>query len=558
MVIVSIRPGPSKTFSLLSLPGLLEQVKEERMNVLQQVKNARVIPVITWKTLPSFAALVDEQGLLALQSLEMVEKIDLDVSGRGGLVQSVPMIGADQVHQQGYTGKGVTAAILDTGIDTHHPDLAPGLVAEHCFCLGSGAAGCCPSGAVEQDGRGSAEDDNGHGTNVAGIVAGRGGIAPAGVAPGADIVAIKVIDKNNRFKSITQVISALDWIVTNRPEVKVINMSLGTDALYKGACDKETSWTLSLSRLAERLKSRGTMIFASSMNNGSADSLAAPACIESIISVGAVYDSNIGKFTCARCTDAVTAPDMVTCFSNTGPGLDLLAPGAPITSTGRASSISTYYGTSQASPHAAGAAALLIQAVPKAGPEDIEQALKDSGKPVTDPKNNLTFPRINVAAALDLLASKFEMEQSGDSAEADADQDSFDQADAQIDNQETGLDGSGEADADQDSFDQADAQIDNQETSLDGSGEQDADQDSFDQADAQIDNQETGFDGSGEQDAGRDNIPGHNWPTNTGAGSGCGCQGYRRTGNTSLSNFLVIPILGFLLLLLVIRSRQPY
>jgi hypothetical protein len=128
--------------------------------------------------------------------------------------------------------------------------------------------------------------------------------------------------------------------------------------------------------------------------------------VSSALAVGAVYDQNFGPMppSLFGCTEP-TAPDKVTCFTNSGPKLDLLAPGAPITSAGLGGGLSTYFGTSQASPHAAGLAALLLQAMPGLTPSQVASAMKTSGKPVTDARNGLTFPRIDALAALTSLGA---------------------------------------------------------------------------------------------------------------------------------------------------------
>jgi subtilisin family serine protease len=114
-----------------------------------------------------------------------------------------------------------------------------------------------------------------------------------------------------------------------------------------------------------------------------------------------VYDSALGPISFPNvCADSQTAADQVTCFSNGGSALDLLAPGALITSTGRGGGTSTYLGTSQASPHAAGAAALLLQQTASLTPDQIEARLKSTGVVLTDPRSGLTAARIHVAAAL--------------------------------------------------------------------------------------------------------------------------------------------------------------
>ena len=101
--------------------------------------------------------------------------------------------------------------------------------------------GCCPNGQTTQSGAGAAEDDNGHGTNVSGIITANGVVAPEGSAPEAGIVAVKVLDSSNGFCCTSDVIAALDWIFANRPDVDVVNMSLGTNVRFAGHCDAATS-----------------------------------------------------------------------------------------------------------------------------------------------------------------------------------------------------------------------------------------------------------------------------------------------------------------------------
>ncbi len=96
----------------------------------------------------------------------------------------------------------------------------------------------------------------------------------------------------------------------------------------------------------------------------------------------------------------MAAADKVTCFSNTDTTLDLLAPGAVITSDGLGSGLSSFIGTSQASPHCAGAAALLLQINATLTPAQIESTLKSTGKPITDSRTGMITPRIDLLAAV--------------------------------------------------------------------------------------------------------------------------------------------------------------
>lgn len=341
---------------------------------------------------------VTAAGLLRLLAGPAVSRVDLDVGGTGHLNQARPLAGVDAVQSAGFTGLGVTVAVLDSGYDTDHTDLSDDLVAEACFCSGGG--GCCPNGSPTQTGTGSAEDDNGHGTNVSGIITSRGTVAPIGGAPDAGVVAVKVLDGNNSFCCSSDVIAALDWIIGNRPDVDLVNMSLGTFALYTGDCDHAGASNMAFATAINTLRANGVTVFASSGNSRSGTQMPAPACIANAISVGAVWDSNVGSRTVFGCRDATTAADQVTCFSNSNATTDLFAPGAPTTSTGRGGGISTYFGTSQASPLATACAALLLEADPTLTPAEIEEALEASPTLVTDATNGLMFPRLDCLAAL--------------------------------------------------------------------------------------------------------------------------------------------------------------
>jgi subtilisin family serine protease len=329
---------------------------------------------------PALAGITTARGLAALLASSAVERVDLDAPGSGGLAQSVPQIKADLLRNIGLTGNGVTIAVLDSGIDSDHLDLSDAKVDERCFCSGGG--GCCPNGLPTQSGAGAAEDNHGHGTNVTGIITGNGRVAPVAVAPGTNIVAIKVLDANNSFCCSSDVIAGLDYILANRPDVKVVNMSLSTFATFAGDCDNATAFTMAFANAVNALTSNGVSIFASSGNSGLPARMGAPACVANTISVGAVDEG-----------------ENVAAFSNSGPTLDLLAPGVRVTAAGIGGGISTFTGTSMASPHAAGTAALLLEAYPGISPADILNALKGTGVMRVDPKNGLSHPRIDAEAA---------------------------------------------------------------------------------------------------------------------------------------------------------------
>ncbi len=348
----------------------------------------------------ALAGEVTAAGLLRLEKRQDILSVGLDLPGQGAM-EEVRSITRLNILNGGLTGQGVTVAVLDSGIDGSHADLSNDLVAEQCFCSDNGN-GCCPNGGTQQSGSGSAQDDNGHGTHVSGIITGTGSsAAPQGGAPDAGIVAVKVLDANNTFCCTSDVVAGLEWILDNRPDVDFVNMSLGTSTLYGGFCDQADASTIALSKVIVELRDRGVSVFASTGNQGSGSATAAPACIRHALAVAATYDDNHGSQTWGACTDSTTDVDQVTCFSNTSTATDLLAPGALTTATGLGGGSATYAGTSQAAPVAAACAAVLLENDPYLKPRQIWRALRTSSEWPTDPKNGFIYPRLDCSAAYD-------------------------------------------------------------------------------------------------------------------------------------------------------------
>lgn len=352
-------------------------------------------------TVSALALDIDARGLLALESLPNVRRIDLDEGGQGAMNTAAPLAKVSDVRDSGYRGSGVKVAVIDSGIRLDHPDFAGRISAQQCFCSsGTPGVGCCPNGTSSQSGDGSAADGNGHGTNVSGIIGGNGGSAPMGGAPDVDIVAVRVLDANNSFCCSSDVVAAMDWVATNHPDTDVVNMSVGTNALFAASCDASAAWSIALSQAAAALDANGTTMTASAGNQGSPTSVSAPACLDKVIAAGAVWSKNWGSATVLGCTDSTTAADLPTCFSNSGARIALYAPGAWVTSTGRGAVTSTYAGTSQAAPLTASCIADLKQFMPSLTPAQIRAALVASPTHVVDPKNGQSFPRLDCADAL--------------------------------------------------------------------------------------------------------------------------------------------------------------
>jgi len=371
-----------------------EAVRAEVMEALDA--NAHVVP---WGRGPVFAADLEPAELERLRHDPRVRSVSIDNGGQGALLESIPLIGADLAHAQGFDGSGITVAVLDTGIDGNNPDFKGRLVAEQCFCDNMDGTGCCPNGSVTQSGPGAASDDNGHGTHVSGILAGGGASAPAGVAPRANIIAVKVMDGENSFKSFTQIYHALEWIIQKRSDVRVINMSLGSYSLFTSADCTAMALHDGMQQVIGALRQRGVLITASSGNQSSITGTTLPACMADVLGVGATYDA-AGRQS-AFCTVSNAQVDEVACFSNSSDAIDVLAPGAVITASKRGGGSIAYAGTSMAAPHVAGAIALMQQASGSTLTADqAEEILKITGKPVVDSRTGAEFPRLNVAAAI--------------------------------------------------------------------------------------------------------------------------------------------------------------
>lgn len=359
-----------------------------------------------YRALPALSGQISAAGLRVLETSGQVAAIQLDQPGGGHLGQSVPALQADSLHHDyGLTGAGVTVAVVDSGVDTAHPDIADDLIAQHCFTTGN----CPPHDGDEGS---SAEDEQGHGTNVASVITARGVVAGPGFAPDAEIVAVRVLDQNNSGW-VSDWVAGLDWLLVNQPSlgVDIINMSLGTWVLYPDNCDAQQPV---LAYAISRLNALGITLFASSGNQGAANAMAAPACNSGIVAVGATYDGNLGRepdpaygnyhdwfgANWPECYDAVTSLQTITCFTNSSEMLDLLAPGARIAAGGLYGQRWTFVGTSQAAPTAAGIAALMLQANEQLSPATIEQMLQASGPRSTDPRSGRQVATVNALAAL--------------------------------------------------------------------------------------------------------------------------------------------------------------
>ncbi|RDZ27990.1 S8 family peptidase [Lysobacter silvisoli] len=358
-----------------------------------------------FQRVPGFALRADAATLAALARDPRVARVDLDAGGSGGAIAPDGALALNNLHEiagAGYAGNGMKVAVIDTGIDTDHADFAGRIVGQACFCSGGGA-GCCPNGTATQSGAGAAEDDHGHGTNVAGIIGGNGTVAPRGALPQVGLVAVKVLDRNNRFCCSSDIVAALDWVAANHPDVDAVNMSLGTDSLFPGDCDASTAWTQAMATAIGNLNALGAVVTVSSGNQGNLNAMAAPACVANAVATGATWDFNGGAITYLGCSETSTAPLQPTCFANRSATTDLFGASAFVTAAGINGGSSTYGGTSQAAPQACACAAALKQAAPASTVAQRMQAMALSSSRIQDPASGRSYPLLNCRDAMGLV-----------------------------------------------------------------------------------------------------------------------------------------------------------
>lgn len=394
-VIVALRlPYASAAASARKL-----QVSQVQNRVIQALSATGFQLVHRYQTAPGLVAEVTSQGLDILRRHPDVWAVAPDMRLHVTLSESAALIRADRVQSElGLTGAGVNVAVLDSGVDLAHPDLADHIVAQHCFSKGD-----CPPGRTDEGE--SAQDEHGHGTHVAGIITSRGAVSPRGIAPDAGIVAVRIMDATGSGWN-SDLVAGLDWIIANqaRLSVKVVNLSLGAGR-YSDGCDAQDANTILLGEAIGAVRRAGIMVAAASGNEGLTGAMTAPACISGVMSVGGVYDGNLGPASWQSCNDATTTTDQVVCFSDSGIGLDLLAPGAVIVSTALGGGQVSKSGTSMAVPHVAATAALMLQAHPSLTLTEIETVLKNTGAPIRDQRNGIVAPRVDALAAVTRVVS---------------------------------------------------------------------------------------------------------------------------------------------------------
>jgi subtilisin family serine protease len=371
-------------------------IRRRQAEVLASLPASEFALTHRYVNLCGFAGVASRWAIALLQIDSRVARIALDARGKLDLVQGVALIGADQAQSLGFTGAGINVAVLDSGVDAMAVDLNGAIVAEACFCTIVGEGGCCPNNEDRDSGPGSAQDTDGHGTAVTGVVTADGLLVGPGVAPDAGIVAIKVGEAGGSI-GLSDLGAGLDWLLTNHLSlnVRVVNLSVS----FGSTPFNDPAVCAGLNNTANAiaaLSAEGVVVFASSGNNGWTTGISFPACVPEAISVGAVYDADFGSLNWGVCSDPSAATDTFACFTNSGDLLDLLAPGWQTSTVGN----SGFGGTSAASPYAAGQAALLLQQDGQLSPAAIRDRMTQSGPLVVNPATSESYPRSDVAEAL--------------------------------------------------------------------------------------------------------------------------------------------------------------
>jgi len=364
----------------------------------------------SFKFIPSIALTVDVATLEFLQASPLVLSVTEDIAVFPALARSIPVIGADKAWDLGFSGQGQTVAVLDTGVENSHTMLSGKVVDEACYSTTSSpnsSTTLCPNGSIEQIGPGAAAPCAGicsHGTHVAGIAAGgeffSGPVKYEGVAKDSNVIAIQVFSKfdgraqcdpfslgwpdpcvkayrSDQIKGLERV-----YNLRNTYDISSVNLSLG-GGKYFSSCDTVSS---AYKDIVDLLRSVNIPSIIASGNDGYTDAISFPACISSAISVGGT-DNN----------------DVLYVRSNNANFLDLVAPGVSIRSSIPGDSLQYKTGTSMATPHVAGAWAVMKSADPSASIQDVLNSLKTTGVDVVDTRpgsTGSTYKRIQLDSAL--------------------------------------------------------------------------------------------------------------------------------------------------------------
>ena len=366
-------PGVISGRYIVVMKGTASQVAKERTKDRARARGGRVDRDYN-RALKGYAAALPPAALEKVRNDPDVAYVEADAVMTGATTQTSATWGLDRIDQRDLplsgtytyapTGAGVKAYIIDSGIRYSHSQFG----------------GRASSGYDAVDG-GSADDCHGHGTHVAGTL----GATTHGVAKGVSLVGVRVLDCSNKGP-ISGIIAGIDWVTSDHAagQPAVANMSLGGGA--SSALDAAVESSIADGVTYAVLAGNGTY------NDG----IAVDACTMSPARVAG-----------ALTVGATTSTDARASFSNYGSCLDVFAPGSSITSSWNTSdtATNTISGTSMATPHVAGVAALYLQGAPTASPAAVMSAVTSRATPgqLTNPgtgsPNRLLFSQLQAPAS---------------------------------------------------------------------------------------------------------------------------------------------------------------
>ncbi|HHV46605.1 MAG TPA: S8 family peptidase [Tissierellia bacterium] len=341
------------------------------MNLSTKIKKR--LPIIK-----GIACNLDTETIYRLANNPDIEYISFDLEVYALLDISVPTMEAHFPHDQGYKGKGITVAVIDTGVAPHNDLTKPynRIIGFKDFV----------------NNKTSPYDDNGHGTHVAGIIAGNGYSSRGlytGIAPEANILGIKAL--NNRGSgSMSDIIEAIEYVIETKDEynTKILNLSFGSPSNNSYLKDP-------LCKSVKEAKNAGLIVVAAAGNSGpEAKTIVSPGISPDVITVGAVDDK--------RTIDP--SDDEIARFSSRGPtkeGLakpDVVAPGVNINSLSH-TDLSGYIsmsGTSMATPLISGSVALMLNKYGSLSPDEVKKKLMESCIDLKDSKENQGSGLVNL------------------------------------------------------------------------------------------------------------------------------------------------------------------
>ncbi|WP_331749794.1 S8 family serine peptidase (plasmid) [Streptomyces sp. NBC_01707] len=349
-LIVSYTDTAAKSRTFPKVAGSSDVRRLDSIQGAALAQNRKEAPVF-WSALTGgsgVAARSASQGVFA----NGVAKVWLDGKVKVDLAESTAQVSAQKVWAEGNTGKGVKVAVLDTGVDAEHPDLAGQIDDSVSFVPGPD--------------EGDPADYAGHGTHVASTIAGTGSASDGkerGVAPGVRLDIGKVLNSEGSGQE-SWIIAGMEWAARDE-QARIVSMSLG------GGGDH----TDPMSQAVDQLSRETGALFVIAAGNSGPHSIGSPGAADSALTVGAVDSADqLANFSSQgpRDGDAGLKPEI------TAPGVDILAARSHyVRGSGYYTTMS---GTSMATPHVAGAAALLAAAHPDWTGQQLKEALVSSAK----------------------------------------------------------------------------------------------------------------------------------------------------------------------------------